>query len=53
MLVSNFNPRRHEAQNYPIQIFCERREVHIYDALRVLNDESFLYYQIAFISLFY
>ena len=53
MLDSNFNPRRHEAQNYSIQIFCERRGVHIYDAPRILNNESYLFYQIAYISLFY
>ena len=53
MLVINFNPRRHEAQNYFIQIFYERRGVHIYDAPRVLNYESYLCYQIVSISSFY
>lgn len=53
MLVNNFNPRRHEAQNYFIQIYYERKEVHIYDAPRVLNNESYLCYQIVSISLFY
>ena len=53
MLVINFNSRRHEAQNYFIQIFCERRGVYIYDTPRVLNNESYLCYQIASISSFY
>ena len=45
MLVSNFNPRRHETQNYSIQIFYERKGVQIYNASGVLNNESYLCYQ--------